>query len=105
MKLNITPIRQIEPRECSMVCLRMILDYYGKDYSLLDIDKEIFKSYDGSSYNTEIARFAKNKGFKVSCYAYHLYITDPSDGKLNKESLIDKLRKELTQTWFDKENT
>lgn len=105
MKLNITPIRQIEPKECSMVCLRMILNYYGEDHFIQDIYKELFKAYDGSSYNTEIARFAKNKGFDVSCFAYHLYITDPSDGKLSKKELIDKLKLELMQPWFNKENT
>ncbi len=105
MKINITPLRQIEPKECSMVCLRMILSYYDKNYSVQEIYKELFKAYDGSSYNTEIARFAKNKGFKITCFTYHLYIIDPADSKLSKIKLTNKLKRELTEPWFDKENT
>jgi len=43
MKLNIIPIRQVEPKECTMVCLRMILNYYDVDHVIQDIYKGLCK--------------------------------------------------------------
>ena len=65
----------------------------------------MIKTLDGSSYNTEIARFAKTKGFDVDCYAYNLYITDPKDTHLSAKKLTKKLKDQMTNSWFDKEQT
>lgn len=70
MKLNITPLRQSEPNECPIICLRMVLNYYGYIVTSADIYKSIIRHNDGSSFNTEIARFAKNLGLNVTCFAY-----------------------------------
>lgn len=105
MKINIKPLQQLEPRDCAITCLRMILEFYGTPFSSAQIYDFLLKTADGSSYNTEIARFAQAKGYQVDCWAYHLYITDPSDAQLPKKDLITKLKTQLTHPWFDKELT
>ncbi|GEM_PF-6454153 len=98
--ISITPIKQIEPMECSIVCMRMILSFYGTKVSSQDVHDYIVRDLSGGSFNTEIARFAKRKGFNVDCLSYHLGLFDPSDAKLNKDGLIKKLEEQKKHPWF-----
>lgn len=103
MRIPIKPITQKNTEEgCSMACLQMVLSYYGHDASYKEID-EYIKNADhnyisGNSYATDLARFANNKGLKVDCLAYNLFITDPSDSKLSKDSFIKKLEIRINET-------
>jgi len=103
LQIFIKPIKQVNPDSCSIACLMMVLDYYGVKVSHQEIFDFIIKATpEGNSFVTEIARFAKSKGFKVDCYAYNLYLTDPSDSKLSKKKLLQKLEKELRDSKRDK---
>lgn len=104
MTIAIVPIKQLEPNECTMVCLKMVLNYYGIDISLKEINDGIIKAIDGSSYNTEIAKFSVTKGLKADCLAYNLYITDPKDSDLSSTQLIKKLKEGIEHPWFDKDS-
>jgi len=101
--ISIKPIKQIDPMECSIACLRMVLDYYGVSIQTKEIYDSIVRDLSGGSFNTEIARFAKMKGFKVECFSYHLGLFDPSDVSLSKEDLIKKLNTQMKNPWFSKE--
>lgn len=103
LQIPIKPIKQLDPNSCSIACMMMVLDYYGLKVSHKDIFDFIIKATpEGGSFVTEIARFAKSKGFKVDCYAYNLYLTDPKDSKLSKKELLRKLEKELKNSKRDK---
>lgn len=102
LQIPIKPIRQVNPDSCSIACLMMVLDYYGIKVSHEEIINFIIKATpEGGSFVTEIARFAKSKGFKADCYAYNLYLTDPKDIELPKEKLLEKLEKELNNSKRD----
>lgn len=103
IKISLKPIKQESPNDCSITCMRMILDYYGLKISRDEIFKYIIKATpDGGSYLSEIGRFAKNKGFIVDMYAYNLYLTDSKDTDLDKRKLLEKLEKELNNSERDK---
>ena len=103
LQIPIKPIKQLDPNSCSIACMMMVLDYYGLKISHKDIFDFIIKATpEGGSFITEIARFAKSKGFKVDCYAYNLYLTDPKDVELSKKKLLEKLEKELNDSKRDK---
>ncbi len=103
IEIPITPIKQVDPNECSIVCLKMIMSFYGVNLSSQDIYSSILRDLSGGSFNTEIARFAKNKGFKVDCFSYHLGLFDPKDTKLSKNELIKKLIGQKNHPWFSSE--
>ena len=101
-KISIKPIKQESPNDCSITCMRMILDYYGLKISREEIFDFIIKATpDGGSFLSEIGRFARSKGFKVDLYAYNLYLTYPGDMDLSKEKLLDKLEKQLENSQRD----
>lgn len=103
LQISIKPIKQVNPNSCSIACLIMVLDYYGIEVSHKEILNFIIKATPGgSSFVSEIARFAKSKGFKVDCHAYNLYLTDPKDAHLSKKKLLEKLEKELNDSRRDK---
>jgi|SRR3989344_684517 len=101
-KISIKPIKQESPNDCSITCMRMILDYYGLKISRDEIFNFIIKATpDGGSFLSEIGRFARSKGFNVDLYAYNLYLTYPGDMDLSKEKLLDKLEKQLENSQRD----
>jgi len=103
LQISIKPIKQVNPNSCSIACLIMVLDYYGIEVSHKEILNFIIKATpEGGSFVSEIARFAKSKGFKVDCHAYNLYLTDPKDAELSKKKLLEKLEKELDDSERDK---
>ncbi len=102
-KISIKPIKQESPNDCSITCMRMILDYYGLKISREEIFDFIIKATpDGGSFLSEIGRFAKSKGFAVDMHAYNLYLTEPEDSKLDKGEFLKKLVKELENSKRDK---
>lgn len=102
-KILIKPIKQESPNDCSITCMRMILDYYGLKISREEIFDFIIKATpDGGSFLSEIGRFAKSKGFAVDLYAYNLYLTNPEDINLAKDKFLDKLEKQLKDSKRDK---
>lgn len=101
--IPIKPIKQINKNDCSIACLMMLLDYYGINVSREEISNFIIKEDGGTSFNTEMARFVKNKGLNVDCLAYNLYITDPKIDKfLDKKNLLKRLESKLKNPKLDK---
>ena len=81
----------------------MVLSYYGRDVTNEDINQFSVKDEEGNSYETEIARFAREQGFAVDCYAYNLYLTDPTDNDLSQETVLEKLKakqRHLDDAWY-----
>jgi hypothetical protein len=79
----------------------MILNYYGCHATISEIDGFITKDSEGYSFETEMARFARCKGFEAVCFAYNLYFTDPKDVTLTSSALLHKLEQERMLPWFD----
>ncbi|MBU4210700.1 hypothetical protein KKC08_02550 [Patescibacteria group bacterium] len=86
-----------------MTCLKMILDHYGVESRIGEINQSVWKAIDGSSFNTEIAQFAKLKGLLVDCFGYHLSIIDPQDSKLSAKDLTKKLEIEANNPLFNRD--
>lgn len=107
MHLRLKPFRQRTDREdCSVICLQMVLSYYGRSVSYEEIYNFILKDEMGASFLTEIGRFAKNCGFCVRCSSYNLYLTDPKDARLSQRALLARLaneQKDVTDAWFKEE--
>lgn len=102
-KIPIKPIKQESSNDCSITCMRMILDYYGVAATRDEIFNYVIKATsDGGSFLSEIARFAKSKGFNVDLYSFNLYLTDPADAKLTKKRFLRKLEMELKNSKRDK---
>jgi hypothetical protein len=101
MNMPIKPIKQETQKNCTSACLRMILNYYGCHATLSEINGFITKDSEGYSFETEMARFARHKGFQVDCFAYNLYLTDPKDSALTPSALLQKLEQERMHPWFD----
>ncbi|MCG2702711.1 hypothetical protein L6273_06290 [Candidatus Parcubacteria bacterium] len=81
----------------------MILDHYGVESRIGEINQSVWKAIDGSSFNTEIAQFAKLKGLLVDCFGYHLSIIDPQDSKLSAKDLTKKLEIEANNPLFNRD--
>lgn len=80
----------------------MILGYYGLKISHDEIYRSILKTDKEASFNSEMALFARRKGFAVDCFAYNFYYTDPEDKKLSKKELLYKLERKLKKSNRDK---
>lgn len=103
MKIPIKPLKQETPNDCSIACLRMVLDYYGLKVSRDQIFNFIAKATpDGGSFLSEIGRFARSKGFGVDLFAYNLYLTDPEDSHLSRSKLLVKFEERLKDSRRDK---
>lgn len=103
MKISIRALKQETPNDCSITCMRMILDYYGLEVSRDEIYDFIIKAtLEGGSFLSEIGRFARSRGFDVDMYAYNLYLTGAKDAKLGKEKLLKKLERGLKNSKRDK---
>jgi len=103
MKINVKPFIQETPNDCSITCVRMILNYYNINVSKKEIISFIVKvAPDGGSFLSEIARFAKSKKLNVDLCAYNIYLTDPSDKHLSKKKLLAKLENQLKNSTRDK---
>lgn len=104
MKLNVPLLKQTTSKTCGNTCLRMVLSYYGHEISEETILKKISKDQKGGTWLTEIAWFAKTLGLKPTCFAYNLYLTNPSKDKfLTPRALTSKLEKQrnnLKDKWF-----
>ena len=92
MKLNVPLLKQKNKLACGPTCLRMILFYYGKDFSEKDILKEIKLKRFGS-YTTDLAYFAAEVGFRVECYSYNLKIFSINLASSYKKQLLKELEK------------
>ncbi len=94
MQINgITHIKQQTPMGCFIASLRMVLQCWGLKVTDEEIDQVVLKDEKGGSYLTELAWFARTKGFQVDCFAYNLSLLDPQDGVLSSDILIAKLQK------------
>lgn len=93
--IPIQAIQQGGRGDCFGICLRMVLEYFGKVIAEETLDHFFIKK--GTTFSivpniTDGAMFAKRMGFEVDCYAYNLYITDPQiDATLPAKRLIAKL--------------
>jgi len=102
-KINVKPLIQETSNDCSISCMRMILNYYNIDVSQKQIYSFIVKATpDGGSFLSEIARFAKSKKLNVDLCAYNIYLTNPSDKDLSKKKLLEKLDRQLKNSNRDK---
>jgi hypothetical protein len=100
MQMHIRPIRQEFSTNCTSACLRMVLSYYNHPATRYLVEKDLLTDSDGTTFETELARYARLQGFEVDCYAYNLYLTAPSDRQLTKKQLLTKLNKELEHPWL-----
>lgn len=103
IKINVKPLVQETSNDCSITCMRMILNYYNISVSQKQIYSFIVKATkDGGSFSSEMARFAKSKKINVDLCAYNIYLTDPSDKNLSKKKLLAKLENQLKNSTRDK---
>lgn len=78
----------------------MVLSYYNHPAVRDIVEAELLRDADGTTFETELARYARLQGFEVDCYAYNLYLTDPSDRQLTCEELLTKLKGEMKHPWL-----
>lgn len=96
VRIPIRPINQEDRADCLLVCLRMVLDYFGLAIDSQTVDAFFIKQ--GTTFSlapevTDCALFARRAGLSVDCLAYNLYLTDPrSDALLSSQALLEKLR-------------
>jgi hypothetical protein len=81
----------------------MVLEYYGTTVSSEEIYAFVIKDADGGSFLTELARFARSRGFGADCFAYNLHLTEPHDVALPPSVIADKLeekQQQLADQWY-----
>jgi len=104
MRINLPILKQPTNKSCGTTCLRIVLAYHGIEISEKTISKNLIKDQEGGTFITELARFAKTLNLKATCFAYNLYLTDPStDKNIDSQTLINKLEKlknGLKDNWF-----
>lgn len=104
MKFDVPLLKQPTNKTCGNTCLRIVLSYYGYEISEETISKSIGKDNKGETWLTELGWFAKTLALKPTCYAYNLYLTNPSKDKyLLPRALANKFerqRKNLKDKWF-----
>jgi hypothetical protein len=88
MHIPIKPLKQPTEKDCSLTCLKMVLDYYGDNLQWDSLNNLISKSPEGWVYMVETARFIHERGLKVDCYSYNLYYADPKYNELDRDELI-----------------
>lgn len=103
MHLAIDPLIQNRHDDCGITCLRMVLAYYGEQTSSDEIERFIQTAEDGTTYLTELARYACSRNYNVECLAYNLFLTDPRARTGSPPELLRRLRcagKNLPDEWF-----
>lgn len=65
MKKKFFFFKQLDSMDCGPACLKMILSYYGADYSLAFLRKHTYAGKDGTSL-LNISKLAQNVGFKTT---------------------------------------
>ena len=104
MKFDVPLLKQSTNKTCGNTCLRIVLSYYGYKISEETISNKISKDNKGGTWLTELGWFAKTLDLKPTCYAYNLYLTNPSKDKyLLPRALANKFerqRKSLKDDWF-----
>lgn len=79
------------------------MQYYGFALSPQELDAALLKDTEGGSFLTELARYARSRGLLADCFAFNLYLTDPSDATLSPLLLVKKLRDQqlkLNDQWY-----
>lgn len=80
------------------------MQYYGYTLSPQEIDAALLKDTEGGSFLTELARYARSRGLLADCFAFNLYLTDPSDAALSPHSLVKKLKAQqlkIKDQWYE----
>lgn len=83
---------------CGHTCLHAIYAYYGYEYSLKQLIKEIPELPTGGTMAVHLATHALEQGFSARIYTYNISVFDPSwfsPKALTKQQLIHKLQAQM----------
>jgi len=103
MKLNV-PLKQQDKgsKDCGLVSLLMVLEYFGIQKTFLDIKKEIIVD-DVGTYAPQMGTFLVNNGFKVNVITQHPGLFTISDRDKNQKEILIHLNN-LLKFEKDKQN-
>lgn len=89
--------RQPTETSCGATCLQAVYNFYGLDYDLETLIKEVPQLPAGGTLAVHLGRHALSHGFKAKIYTYNLEIFDPSwfhPKHIGEKELIAKLKKQ-----------
>lgn len=91
------PIK-IQPDEttCGPTCLHTLYEYYSDPISLNSVINEVYQLDEGGTLGALLANHALERGYKATVYSYNLQVFDPTWSDLKRDSMISKLKEQMT---------
>jgi len=106
IRFNI-PFYEQESNECGAICLKMVLEYFGRGYSVLELKKLIASDSTGCTWAIGLVKAAASLGFKVDFYATYLgvnienynlmYYVTQIDGYENSRKKVEIMIKNVSK--------
>ncbi len=102
MQLNIpTQKQEKESMHCGIACLKMVIDYYGKELNYNNLIND-FKIYEEGVYTADLGKKALDLGFRVRFMHHNTKLLDKSVTNITEKN-IDKLRPFLKKERSEKQ--
>jgi len=87
--------RQPDDSTCGPTCLHAIYEFYGDSVPLEAVIHSIYQFEEGGTLGALLATDALERGYDAEIYSYNLQIFDPTWSGLDRDALIDKLRRQM----------
>lgn len=89
--MPINPYCQTEDNTCGLCCLRMVLNYHGKDVPLEDLQTIMPPRADIGLYDSHVGLLAMMMGFSSTIFTYNYQIFHPLWNHLSRDEIIQNL--------------
>lgn len=91
--LAVPRLEQPDDLTCGPTCLAQVYSFYRHDKQLAAIIDDTARHTDGGTLGVYLGISALRDGFRARLYSYNLRVFDPTWYGLDREDLIDKLRR------------
>jgi hypothetical protein len=93
--LDFDILPQPDDETCGPTCLHAVYNYYGQNFPLKDIIRDVKKLKMGGTLAVMLGNHALAKGYKASIYTFNLHVFDPSWFGYQPEDMVVFLKQQI----------